>query len=127
AALPELPLLPYGENYYGNNWLVIWLMFGAVLTGLFYPFSHILASMNRMWFGLAYNLGNGLLSLVLIYFLIPRYHAAGLAAGLGISTFISSIICVLYIYRHERAFIANISLFKSIGLVLFLYMLCVFA
>jgi len=119
-AIPSLTLLPYGREFQGNYVLVQWMMLHAVLVGLFQPFGSILPSMNRMWFGWAYNLSWGGVYLLLSYFLIPVYGVTGLAAATFFTHLTTSLVCVAYIYRFEKAFISEIPLSYSMITVLFL-------
>jgi O-antigen/teichoic acid export membrane protein len=107
AAVPELSLLPYGQEYQGNTSVVQWLMLQAALTGLFQPFGSILASMNRLWFGFIYNLSWGAGFFFLSYMFVADYGATGLAAAFALTHLLTSVCCVAYIYRYEKAFIAN--------------------
>jgi len=121
AIAPSLTLLPYGREYSGNEGLVIWLMLHGVLIGLFSPFAGILASMNRMWFGMAFNFAWGALYLLLCLFLVPKYGNSGLAATLAITHLTTSIPCLIYIQCKEKAFIADVPLWTLVCGVLLLF------
>jgi len=127
AAVPTLTLLPYGQEYQGHTNVVQWLMLHAVLIGLFQPFGGILASMNRMWFGFTYNLSWGAVFLALIFLLAPRYGAAGLAAAFALTHLVTSLFCVAYIYRCEKAFIVDTPLAYYALSVSLLLVTCIIA
>jgi len=107
TAVPALTLLPYGREFQGHANVVQWLMLHAVLVGLFQPFGSVLASMNRMWFAVAYNVAWGIAFVALTLLLVPRYGAAGLAAASALAHLITSLSCVAYIYHYEKAFIVD--------------------
>lgn len=127
AAVPALTLLPYGRDYGGSGSVVQWLMLHAVTVGLFYPFGSILSSMNRMWFGFIYNLCWGVTFVALSCLLTPRYGATGLAAAYASAHMLLSLACVTYIYRCEKAFMADTPLAGYALLVLSLLGVCVVA
>lgn len=124
AAVPSLTLLPYGQDYKGYANTVQWLMFHSVLIGIFLPFSNILVSMGRMWFGFNYNLTWGIAFFVLAYLLIPRYGATGLAAAFSVAYFLTGLPCVYYICRWEKAFVADVPLLRLTFLTLLSYGVC---
>jgi O-antigen/teichoic acid export membrane protein len=127
AAMPTLTLLPYGQDYQGHTSVVQWLMFHAVLVGLFQPFGSMLASMNRMWFGFAYNLSWAAAFMLLAYLFVPRYGGSGLAVALAMATCATSIPCVLYVYLRERAFVAQIPGGRLVASVLLSFTICFIA
>ena len=115
-AAPGLTMLPYGSSFREDSGAVVqWLMVHAAFLGIFYPFGSILLSMNRTWFGFWYNVGYSALLLVLAAFLIPRTGGAGLASATALSYAGTSVVCVLYIYRRERAFVGNVVLWPAIA------------
>lgn len=117
-AFPYLTLLPFGKEFEGDQLIVQWLMFQAVLVGLFYPFSSIIASMGRMWFGFIFNLLNGFLLLGLSFLLIPKYNAVGLASSIAISYGFTSFITIIYINMRDKTFIEGVKVLHTILLVL---------
>jgi O-antigen/teichoic acid export membrane protein len=125
AIAPTLTLLAYGRDYSGNEGLVIWLMLYGVLIGLFSPFSGILASMNRMWFGTVFNFAWGALYLLLCLFLVPKYGSSGLAATMAVTHLATSIPCLIYIRHKEKAFVADVPLWTLVCGVLLLFGLTV--
>jgi O-antigen/teichoic acid export membrane protein len=125
AAVPSLTLLPYGQAYQGGHTgLVQWLMLHAVLIGLYSPMASILASMSRMWFGLAFNLAWAGVFVLLSHILVPAYGAMGLASATALTHLVTSLPCVAYIYRYERAFIQGVPLAQLTVLVLILFFTC---
>lgn len=127
TAVPTLTLLPYGQEYQGNTSVVQWLMLHSVLIALFHPYGSILASMNRMWFGFAYNLLWGSVFFILTLILTPRYGVSGLAAALAFTHLLTSLLCVAYIYRYEKEFIVETPIgFYAIS-VLFSFVICILA
>lgn len=127
AAVPALTLLPYGQGFQGHAGTVQWLMLHAVLVGLFQPFGSMLASMNRMWLGLAYNLSWGAAFAGLTFLLAPRYGGAGLAAAMAIATAATSLPCVLYLYLREKTFVWQIPGRPIVAAVLLSFLLCMAA
>lgn len=127
VAVPSLTLLPYGSDYQGHISVVQWLMLHAILIGLFQPFSSILTSMNRMWFGFAYNLSWGTVFIALSFLLVSHYGAAGLAAAFALTHLITSSLCVAYIYHFEKAFILDTPIIYYAFSVLFLFGICLIA
>lgn len=125
--VPTITLLPYGPEYQGNYSVVRWMMVHAVLVGLFYPFGSIITSMNRMWFGMVYNLLWGAVYLLAGYLLIPSHGIVGLAAAAFCAQLTTSILCVIYIYRYERPFIAGVPLFFFTSTMLLLSLFAVVA
>lgn len=117
-AFPYLTLLLFGREFQGDQLVVQWLMFQAILVGLFYPFSSIIASMSRMWFGFIFNVFYGLLLIGLSFLLIPKYNAVGLASSIAISYGFTSFITIIYIYLREKKFIEGIKILHTIFLVL---------
>lgn len=109
-ACPALTLLPYGSAYAGHPAVVQWLMFELAVLGIFSPFSQMVASMNRMWFGLACNVGWAVLYFSWSRFLVPRYGAAGLAASPILAHLILVGPCLYYMYHKERAFLTRMSM-----------------
>jgi O-antigen/teichoic acid export membrane protein len=108
--VPALTLLPYGRAYAGHHGVVQWLMFELAVVGFFTPMTQMVASMNKMWFGLAFNVCWALMYCGIAYGLIPRYGAAGLAASPILSHLILLGPMLWYIYRNERTFLAGMPL-----------------
>ena len=121
AAIPQLCLAPYGASFQHGSAAVVWLMLHSVLIALFSPMASVLASMERMWFGAAFNLSWGLLYVAVSFALIPGYGASGLAAALAITHLVTSLPCLAYIYRYEPRFIGNARLGSSTAVALVLY------
>ncbi len=124
AGWPTLSLLPFGDDFGGHEAVVRAVMLQAILVGLTYPFSNILASMGRMWFGFTYNLGYALLVTALSWWLVPKHGVLGLAIATAATHFLTAVPCVAYIYRHERAFIADTPIISYGIAVSVLYVLC---
>jgi len=125
-AAPSLTLMPFGEDFSGHHAVVQWLMLQAMCLGLFTPMGHVLASMNRMWFGLAYNSVWAAVYLLLAWLLVPRHGASGLAAALATAHLATSLPCAAYIYVYERPFIANTPLARhsiEVGILLMMALL----
>jgi O-antigen/teichoic acid export membrane protein len=118
-ALPELTLLPYGPAYAGHQGVVQWLMFELAVLGIFAPMSGMVASMNKMWFGLACNLAWALLYGVFAWFLVPRYGAAGLAASPILAHLLCVWPCLLYIHQAERTIMKGMPLVKLAAMLCF--------
>ncbi len=121
AAAPALTVLPYGAAYAGHAPVVEWLMLHGILVALYSPMGSILASMGRMWFGFAYNLAWAVAYLGLAAGLVPRYGAAGLAAAYALAQLTTSLPCLAYIYRRERAFIHGLPLASVTAAALLLF------
>ena len=112
-AVPTLTLLPYGSGYAGHPAVVQWLMLGLLLMGLYSPImNQVLASMNRMWFGLFNHIGYSLVFAGLAYALVPRYGAAGLAAAAPVTWVIVLVPSMYYLYKQEKALVSSLRLGK---------------
>ncbi len=111
-AAPQITMLPYGHAYAGHDSVVQWLMAELAILGIFTPITQMVSSMNKMWFGLAFNLVWALIYGVFAWLLVPRYGAAGLAA----SPILAHLVCLgpmLYYIRHkEREFLAGMPMGK---------------
>ena len=117
-AAPALTVLPFGADYREHSAPVVrWLMVHAAFLGVLFPFGSILLSMNRTWFGFWYSVGYSGLLLVLALLLIPRFGGAGLASAYALSYVIASLVCVIYIYRWEKAFVGDVRLSPVIWMV----------
>jgi O-antigen/teichoic acid export membrane protein len=106
-AVPALTLLPYGPGYAGNHTVVRWLMFDLALVGLTTPVAGVLASMSRMWFGLACNFAWAVLYGALGVALVPSYGAAGLAAAATIAHLLTMAPALWYLHSHAREFLCG--------------------
>jgi O-antigen/teichoic acid export membrane protein len=115
-AAPFLTLLPFGPSFQGHFVIVQWLMFDLALVGLYTPLGSIMTSMSKMWFAFCYSLCTTLISLVLVFILIPKYRAEGLCAAITITHALVIGPCLFYIYRAERAFMCGVPLAR-IGLL----------
>jgi len=111
-AFPSLTLVPYGRDYAGQAPIVQWAMADLAIMGVFTPLTQIVASMNRMWFGFAYNLAYALVCLGLSVVLVPKQGAAGLAAAITLAHAILLGPCLLYIYRMEKELICGTSMWE---------------
>jgi O-antigen/teichoic acid export membrane protein len=111
-AVPQLTMLPYGHGYTGHEAVVQWLMAELAILGFFAPMSQMVSSMNKMWFGLGFNVVWGLIYGGLAWILVPRYGAAGLAA----SPILAHLICLgptlYYIRRKERELLTGLPMGK---------------
>lgn len=116
-ALPNATLAIFGPSYAGETAVVQWLMVHAIAVGLFQPFGSMLASANRMWFGWTYNLLWAALFLGGVVYWVPAYGAAGMAGALAGSHVVSSLLCVLYLYRYERELVAGLGLGTNLAAV----------
>lgn len=117
-AFPDLIYLPFGSGFKGNVLTVQILMLHLILVATFTPMGQTLASMNKMWIGFFYNVAYGLFFVVMSYMFIPAYGAAGLAIAQCISYFITSIICIAYIYITEKEFIIDTGIVRSLFTIL---------
>ena len=101
ALVPEAALVPFGRTFLGHNAVVRWLMLQAVVVGLFQPMGSVLASINRMWFSLGYNLSWAVAFVGLSVFLVPRWLGTGLAAAFALSHLLTSVPAYAVV-RHLR-------------------------
>lgn len=109
ALVPETALLPFGHDFLGHEAVVRWLMFQAVLVGLFQPMGSVLASINRMWFSLGYNLSWAAAFVCLSLFLVPRWLGTGLAAAFALSHLVTSIPAFMVVRRMCRPAMAGLT------------------
>jgi O-antigen/teichoic acid export membrane protein len=113
-AFPALTLLPYGPGYAGHAGVVQWLMFDLVITGVFAPYSQLVTSMSKMWFGFVSMVSWTALFAVFSVFLVPRYGAAGFAAAPILGHLVCLAPCLIYLYRAEPVFMKGLPLLKLI-------------
>ncbi len=117
-AFPNLTYLPFGSGFKGSAITVQILMLHLILVATFTPMGQTLASMNKMWFGFFYNVAYGLFFVVMSYMYIPEYGATGLAIAQCVSYFITSMICIVYIYITEKEFIIDTGIIRSLFTIL---------
>jgi O-antigen/teichoic acid export membrane protein len=107
ALVPNLGLLPFGRAFLGHEAVVRWLMLQAVLVGLFQPMGSVLASTNRMWLSLGYNLSWAMAFVGLSVLLVPRWLGAGLAAAFALSHLVTSVPTYAIIRRLSGPLVAG--------------------
>jgi len=116
-AIPALTLAPYGKAFAGNGLVVQWMMTDLAIIGVFIPIGQLVASMNRMWFGLVYQAAFVSALLVLSLYLVPKYGAVGLAASITLSHLVILIPSIWYVHRIARNYVAGIGMWE-LGAVL---------
>jgi O-antigen/teichoic acid export membrane protein len=120
TTFPDLVLIPYGSEFKNNPLATQWLMLHLIAVALFQPVGSILASINQMWVGAAYNLAWSGTYISLALLLVPRYQGPGLAAAMAATHIVTTIPCVLYLRR--KAPIALIDrLLSNTGLTALLF------
>jgi O-antigen/teichoic acid export membrane protein len=91
ALVPNAALVPFGRAFLGHGAVVRWVMLQAVVVGLFQPMGSVLASTNRMWLSLGYNLSWAVVFVGLSVLLVPRWLGAGLAAAFALAHIVTSV------------------------------------
>ena len=111
-AAPAITLAPYGQEYAGHLSVVQWIMADLAIMGALAPLTPMVASMNLMWFGLAYNIAYSAVYVGFSLVLIPRYGAIGLSAAITLSRLATLGPCFWYIYSKQKALVCKTSMWQ---------------
>lgn len=126
-AVPDVTLMPYGKEFNGNRQVVQWLMIHSILVGLFSPFGTIVASMNRMWFGWAYNMMWSVLYFSCSYLLIPESGAKGLCIAFSIAHLVSCTFMTVYVYCKEPDYFQELPFLRFVFITVMAVGICFIA
>ena len=111
VAYPEATVWVYGSAYRNHPGLVQWVMLQACMLGLLSPVGSLLASLNRMWLGVAINTWWAVVFLGLCVALVPSYGSAGLAAAFALAHVVSSVSFLFYLRRWSPGLLHGIPVF----------------
>lgn len=124
---PWLTLLPYGPEFAVGQSIVPWMMLSTIAYALSWPMGNILIITGRIWFALAVGTFHNVVSLLLAWWLIPVYGAAGLAFGVTLSFILAHIPTVWVIRKAVPDMLHQAQWLKMAFLSLGLALLCVAA
>jgi O-antigen/teichoic acid export membrane protein len=122
--LPSGALVPFGQSFLGHDAIVRWLMLQAVLVGLFQPMGSVLASTNKMWLSLVYNVSWALLFVGFSSVLVPRWLGAGLAAAFALSHLVTSVPAYALIRRFSGPLMSGLPTGKLAIVALPMFAVC---
>jgi O-antigen/teichoic acid export membrane protein len=113
ALLATLPVIAaskwilawYGPDFRGGEWVLVLMAIAASANAVAQIVSRAVASMDRMWFGLGFELVWSFVALLSGWLLIPRYRAEGLALTFLLAGVIQLGFQVLWLFSiSDRAF-----------------------